>query len=688
MSDSKLTQLVEASTINSLDDMYLVQGGVSKKVKGSILKDPSNINTRTTGTGVTPVNLDKILTMSMSNGVFGELPLITDNLDGSLTVADCQVMIRDLPSPTADLYKADVTGDTFVITPSTVVFLYIEWNAGEPQYVIDTTRETITNVPVAHISREAGTHLHINRYRGRRLNDNHARTAARLIQTQPFARVAGGVISEVGVRNIKLTEGSWWECTNPFTTDAVDTSVAGDFTYIYRDGAGGYTRVEGSTQVSNLLYDDGTGVLATLANNQFSVNWVYLETDGHVNVIYGRDTYTLPEAEVVSPPADIPNSMEVGHRLIGKIVIEKSAVAFESIETTFDTRFDTSPANSHEGLVDLQGGVVGEHYHLTAEEYTDIVKAPSVAGIAQSKLLSGEVAIIGSNVNITDGKLMFSNGYDANGAVNTIESNVGTELVNPTWIAGKANYVKKIEGGGYVATAREPIFGKVDGFSDFYMNGKWYEKYNLVDNGDFSDGTVLGWSQGTDPILLSVSNGKLKGANTTATFGDAQYTTTCIIGEVYRITSTLSIDSSDSNSVSANMYIASGGAGSFSGEGEKELIFEATATSVVFNCSPTTSVIGNYFLVGNIQVTPIALPEDVIEYTTPITYLDNIIHVDPNGNPYDVEDYSYPELVVDKLVADRIDLDNIAINNLPTVDPYILGEIWNNSNVLTVSTGV
>jgi hypothetical protein len=247
--------------------------------------------------------------------------------------------------------------------------VFVEYNAGSPQIVLDADRaDGNTNIKIAKTDR-IGSDIHIHEYVKYISGNTGNLVNTRFFETDPFSHVSGAAISEEGTRNIKVTAGVFWECLNRFTTTETDTSAAGTFTYAYSDNAGGHTLVAASTQIDNTQYDDGTGTLATLANNQYGVHWVYLETDSDLVVVYGTSSYTLVQAENATVPTDIPRQLNTHGRLIGKIIILKSSATFLLIESSFDNTFASSPIVEHSSTSGLQGGTVEEYFHITSAEH-------------------------------------------------------------------------------------------------------------------------------------------------------------------------------------------------------------------------------------------------------------------------------------------------------------------------------
>jgi hypothetical protein len=282
---------------------------------------------------------------------------ITDDTDGTITVAAGTGFIRATNSDTAALLSFDFAaeaGANVTLTDDDLNYIYIEYNAGSPRTIATTTERTDynTNIFLGTVYRD-GTTLHITQipiYTG-----NVNRQAYRFhVETDGLKRASGSIISATGTRNFAITSGVWWVGMDRFTIAAIDTSAAGTFTYYYRDGVGGWTAIAGQTQINNTNYDDGDGILGVLGGTDYGVHWVYRGVDGDCYVLYGRDNYTSGQAAAATPPTDVPGHFEGYHvALVGKIVIREGDAAFHTIETPFTTVFTSSGVVNHDELAGL-----------------------------------------------------------------------------------------------------------------------------------------------------------------------------------------------------------------------------------------------------------------------------------------------------------------------------------------------
>jgi len=129
---------------------------------------------------------------------------------------------------------------------------------------------------------------------------------------------------------------------NRITTSAQDTSGADRFTYWYRDGGGGWTKVTGQQQIDNTHYDDGSGALATLTANRYGVHWVYIHFDSDINVVYGQGNYKLAEAENAVLPDTVPELVSDFGVLAAKIVVQKSGTNLLTVKSAYKELFPTT----------------------------------------------------------------------------------------------------------------------------------------------------------------------------------------------------------------------------------------------------------------------------------------------------------------------------------------------------------
>jgi hypothetical protein len=204
----------------------------------------------------------------------------------------------------------------------------------------------------------------------------------------PVERATGIDVSAGAFRSVAVTAGVVWaELVNRFTTPAIDSRTDSMRSWI-RSGTG--WRDTMVTAIDSINYDDGTEALQPLTANRYGVHWIYVVHDGTLHHVYGRGDYTLLQAQEAGVPT-LPGELSAYATLRAKIIIQKSATSFYSIESPDDVRFTVSPVATHNDLSGLQGGTTNEYYHLTAAELAETGK---IAGI-NDKVTVHQTAIDG-----------------------------------------------------------------------------------------------------------------------------------------------------------------------------------------------------------------------------------------------------------------------------------------------------
>jgi len=243
---------------------------------------------------------------------------------GTIDVAAGTGFIKTSDSATGTTKSFDWDADTAIaLTDNKINYVYMDYNGGAP--VVGVT----------------GTTLHILSF-GIRLTELAYNEHERLISVRGFERASGGEISETGQRYLTSGAGVFYFGLNRITTSAQDTSGADRFTYWYRDGGGGWTKVTGQQQIDNTHYDDGSGALATLTANRYGVHWVYIHFDSDINVIYGQGNYKLAEAENAVLPDTVPELVSDFGVLAAKIVVQKSGANLLTVKSAYKELFPTT----------------------------------------------------------------------------------------------------------------------------------------------------------------------------------------------------------------------------------------------------------------------------------------------------------------------------------------------------------
>ena len=266
-------------------------------------------------------------------------------------------LIRGVDNRTQTIFFFDWTGTTNILIPAnTTRYLGIEYNAGNPQIVIKTLDnwDYQTEFPIGTVVREdTGIHILNN---PQAIGDHATFMILRSYETMPFARDArnGGLVIGTKGKNVTMTSGTIWDRLNSFLLTAKDTSGSDTFDRYFRNSGGGFIVEQGVTEWNNSKYDDGSGSLASLANNRYSVQYFYIEMDDELVSVYGTAQYTsLGAAEEDPVPSTIPDRITKHGRLIARIIFQEGSTTASSVESLFPPVFDGAVVTDHGDLAGL-----------------------------------------------------------------------------------------------------------------------------------------------------------------------------------------------------------------------------------------------------------------------------------------------------------------------------------------------
>jgi len=236
-----------------------------------------------------------------------------------------------------------------------VVFTY-----GTPCTI--TTSETAPNgynaIPLGKVMKDGSDNVHYIDG-GFRFGDGVRKLHQRAKTLRALELESGSAIEYSGTNNFIMGTGIVYGGLNAF------------FTYVYDDGAGGWTET-GSNVIDFAHYDDGDGTLGNVGVARYGVHYVYRHVDdGDVYVVYGTGSYTLAEAEIAAIiPPTIPNHLTDFGCLIGAIIAPQAGGSFTAVIMVTSQFFSGTEVANHNNLGGLQGGTAGEEYHLTAAQHT------------------------------------------------------------------------------------------------------------------------------------------------------------------------------------------------------------------------------------------------------------------------------------------------------------------------------
>lgn len=213
---------------------------------------------------------------------------------------------------------------------------------------------------------------------GRHLQDGVAKLHKRAQSLREIELASGSLISYSGTNNFVMSSGISYAGINKHDLDSYNSAVT-TFVPTYQDGGGGWARGTPRNTIDFAHYDDGDGVLGNIGNNKYGCHWVYKHVyDDHVYVVYGRDSYTLSEAETAPEPTKPDHLSDFGC-LIGCIIAPQAGGSFTAVQMVTDTFFVGTNTSNHNSLGGLQGGILDEYYHFSLAQHTPLVSLSSTS---------------------------------------------------------------------------------------------------------------------------------------------------------------------------------------------------------------------------------------------------------------------------------------------------------------------
>lgn len=304
--------------------------------------------------------------------------VISDSGGGEVDVSAARGIIKTAATEISPNVFFNYVGElNFALDDNKLNYLYLAYvdtdNAPTLQKTDDrTTINDQTEILIGWVYR-VGAALHIINV-GHRFQNHNARNRIRVRDVRGFERATGMVVSTDATRHVLSTEGIMYRYIDKLTVAAFDSTVGGGnvFTYWYRDGGGGWTPIIDQTIINNANYDDGVPPLGVLGANRYGVHWVYVASDSHVHIVYGRGNYRMAEAEDATPPSDIPDLVENEAILAGKIIV-KVGTNTTTVASAFDIKFSATGVDEHNDLGAIQGGAADDYFHLTTANRTAVL---------------------------------------------------------------------------------------------------------------------------------------------------------------------------------------------------------------------------------------------------------------------------------------------------------------------------
>ena len=307
-------------------------------------------------TGVGSPTVDRIQEYLNNTGSSGFFTggVLSDGGSGTIDITAGEGFIRTTADDNAELVSFTWDAVNGMVIPNdTTRYVFVD-DTGTISLSASEFTEAVDNIMLGVVTDEGGVISHTFNL-GVRLEESigqAGRFIRRVLGVSRDIRKGGLIFGQSGDvnRDVTVTTGSLWWGRTEYPIPAFDTSGADTFdTY----SAGGQ-EATGVSQWPNEQYDNA-GTLTTMTNNRWAVLWWYIEPDGHIVMIYGRNQYvTEGQAEDELPPADsLPNRISSASVIAAKFIFQKSDDIATKIESAFGIPFTSSGVTDHGNLAGL-----------------------------------------------------------------------------------------------------------------------------------------------------------------------------------------------------------------------------------------------------------------------------------------------------------------------------------------------
>jgi hypothetical protein len=369
---------VYSALTSYITSVYTVGDGISSisGVSGGnvALKSFSGFNITIADSG------DK-LTFSSNNydaGVITNSTGWTNNGNGTMNLPQVQVALYDNPNYLGPVkvytVASGVTGSGGIsgITDNDTNYIYIEYNGGNPRWVVSTDNSAINDSDVVRFQTvyRIGNIIH-NLEWGNQGAGLPNKITNRIDAVDRFARESGlslGLSGATGV--VTLSSGIAWNGTNRQSLAAINSQD--DIFFQNFHSGGTWTFVTTGNTLNNVYYDDGTDRVVASAGT-YLVNWYFRgqEINDHLYEVWGNDEYvSVSEAQLSTEP-NLPELITSHAVLVGRIIVQVSATT-GFVESAFVRTFQPTTVQEHNDLTGIQGGSAGQYYHLDSNQYNNL----------------------------------------------------------------------------------------------------------------------------------------------------------------------------------------------------------------------------------------------------------------------------------------------------------------------------
>ena len=280
------------------------------------------------------------------------------------------------------------------LTNNDTNYIVIEYNNGSPRYNVLDNDGTVndSDVILYLIVYRLNNFTHVLEFGNygaglpNKLND-------RLIMTDRFGWESGltlGLSGSTGV--VTLSSGIAWN--GSYRQNLISVNSQDDIFFKNYHSGGTWVYDTSGNTINNVYYDNGINVVSG-TTGKYLVNWYFRgqEINDHLYEVYGTSEYddiTIAEASGVP---ELPELITSHAFLVGRIIVGVNQTTGIT-QTAFSTVFQPSGAPGlHNNLTGIQGGIGGEYYHLTSNQYNNVAYKDTTNTFTQTQTFNSDLVI-------------------------------------------------------------------------------------------------------------------------------------------------------------------------------------------------------------------------------------------------------------------------------------------------------
>lgn len=257
--------------------------------------------------------------------------------------------------------------DTFTTPFDDVLYIYGDWNGGDPVMKSTTTKSIVNasnHIPIITVFRmNAHTLVQHWDYMGNGLAE---RLNLKDINANRFEHESGLTIDTLNDLNVQTTSGVIWQGGKKFELGAAN-SLTDTMYFYYYDGVS-WQHTDTAT-INNTQYNDETGLVEG-GNNQWLAQFFFLcvcEDPNLIMVLDNQEYDKLSDALEADLPNNLPDIATKFSVPVGRTVIETNEPTVDDIASYFEKDFISPGVTNHGDL----NGLDDPSDHLWALQWAD-----------------------------------------------------------------------------------------------------------------------------------------------------------------------------------------------------------------------------------------------------------------------------------------------------------------------------